>query len=97
MRKPDKSALAKRLKGYINVTKSPVATKLVIDGGWLLYQCSYVSGETYVNIAKKYLRLVKDVNKDITVVFNGYKPSPKDHDHKRINKSFDLQLPKRDF
>ena len=60
IRKLNKAALAKHLKGYVNVTKSPVATKLVIDRGWLLYQCSYyVSGKTYVNIARKYLRLVK--------------------------------------
>ena len=86
MKKPNKAALTKHLKGYVNVTQSPVATMLVINGGWLLYQCSYVSGETYVNIARKYLRLVKDFNKDITVVFDGYKPSRKDHDHKRRNK-----------
>ena len=38
IRKPNKAELAKHLKGYVNVTKSPVATKLVIDGGRLLYQ-----------------------------------------------------------
>ena len=70
MRKPNKAVFAKHLiKGYVNVTQSPVATKLVIDGGWLLYQCLYVSGKIYVNIARKYLRLVEDFNKDITVVF----------------------------
>ena len=53
------------------------------------------TGKTYVNIgniARKYLRLVKDFNKDITVVFDGYKPSPKDHDHKRRNKSFSSNI-----
>ena len=69
-----------------------MATKLVIDGGWILYQFSYVSGETYVNITRKYLRLMKHFNKDITVVFDGYKPSPKDHDHKRRNKSFSSNI-----
>ena len=39
MIKPNKAALAKHLKGYVNVTKNTVAKKLVIDGGWLLYQC----------------------------------------------------------
>ena len=47
MRKPNKVALAKHLKESITVTDSPASTKLIIDGGWLLYQCSFVSGETF--------------------------------------------------
>ena len=78
MKKPNKAALAKHLKGYVNVTKSPVDTKLVIDGRWLLYQCSYVSGETYVNIARKF--------------FDGYKPWRNDHDHKRRKKSLSSNI-----
>ena len=35
---------------------------------------------------------MKDFNKDITVVFDGYKPSSKDHDHKRRNKSFSSNI-----
>ena len=38
MRKLNKEALAKLLKGYVNFPKIPVATKLIVDGGWLLYQ-----------------------------------------------------------
>ena len=51
-----------------------------------------MSGKTYGNIERKYLRLVKDFNKDITVVFDGYKPLPKDHGHNRGNKSFSLNI-----
>ena len=51
-----------------------------------------MSGKTYGNIERKYLRLVKDFNKDITVVFYGYKPSPKDHGHNRGNKSLSLNI-----
>ena len=51
-----------------------------------------MSGETYVNIARNYRRLVKDFKKDVTVVFDGYKPSPKDHDHKRRNKAFSSNI-----
>ena len=51
-----------------------------------------MSGETYVNITRKYLRSVKDFNKDITVVFDGHKPSPKDHDYKKRDKSFSSNI-----
>jgi hypothetical protein len=83
MRKPNKAALAKQLKEGITATDSPASTKLIIGGGWLLYQCSFVSGETLGTIARRYLRLVKDFDKDVVVVFDGYMSSLKDHDHKR--------------
>ena len=47
MRKPNKGALAKHVKGDIAVTGSLTTTKLVIDGGWLLYQFSFVSDESF--------------------------------------------------
>ncbi len=92
MRKPNKAALGKHLKGFVDVIECPKNTKLFIDGGWLLYQCSFVSGETFGSIAMRYLRLVKQFNKDVSVVFDGYKPSPKDHDHKRRTKSFSSSI-----
>ena len=42
MRKPNKGALVEHVKGDIAVTGSLTTTKLVIDGGWLLCQCSFV-------------------------------------------------------
>lgn len=92
MRKPNKAALAKHLKGDITATESPASTKLIIDGGWLLYQCSFASGESYGSITQKYLRFVKEYKKDVTVVFDGYNPSPKDHDHKRRSKYYSSNI-----
>ena len=92
MRKPNKASLSKHLKGDIAAIASPPSTKLVLDGGWLLYQCSFVSGESYGSIANKYLRFVKGFQEDLTVVFDGYKPSPKDHDHKRRARHFSSNI-----
>ena len=35
---------------------------------------------------------MKDLNKDISVVLDGNKQSPKDYDHKRRNKSFSSNI-----
>ena len=77
MRKSNKAALVgKYLKEMVQAADSPSKTRLVIDRGWLLYQCAFVSGETFGTIAQRHLRFVKEFKKDVTVVFDGYKPSP---------------------
>ena len=37
LRKPDKAALAKVLKAFVDPVEHPLCTSLVIDGGWLLH------------------------------------------------------------
>ena len=51
---------------------------VVYNGGWLLHQISFKSGETYEKIA---LHKFPTSKPGVTVVFDGYSPSPKDHDH----------------
>jgi hypothetical protein len=92
MRKPNKAALTKHLKEGITATDSPASTKLIIGGGWLLYQCSFVCGETLGAIARRYLRLVKDFDKDVAVVFDGYMSSPKDHKRRAKYHSSNISL-----
>ena len=89
MRKPDKAALAKFLKAYVEPVEQPPCASLVIDGGWLLHNVKWEANLTWRNIAESYLRFVKAMgNKhiQITVVFDGYGHSTKDHDHLRRTK-----------
>lgn len=92
MRKPNKAALGKYLKDVTEVIECPANTKLIIDGGWLLRQCSFVSGESYGTIIEKYVRFVKERGKQTMVIFDGYNSSPKDHDHQRRSKDYSATL-----
>ena len=93
MRKPNKAILGKHLKQLSDVIEpADLNTKLIIDGGWLLYQCSFTPGETFGSIAHKYVTYVKNFQKDVSIVFDGYQSSPKDHDHKRRATSFSSNM-----
>ena len=70
---------------------------LVIDGGWLLYMVKWEQGQTWQEISNSYLTHVQFLGRrsqKITVVFDGYSRSPKDHDHIRRTKNSccDLQV-----
>ena len=73
----------------------PLSMPLIVDGGWLLHQCNFESGESFENISYKIVRFTANLGtagKKITVVFDGYGSSPKDHDHGRRSKSYSSNL-----
>ena len=90
MRKSDKAALGSYLK---NINQSTLKScsftiPLVIDGGWLIHQLSSFKGcDNYGEVAMEYLKLIPK-NREVTVIFDGYEPSTKDHEHKRRIKAF---------
>ena len=89
MRKPDKAALGKFLKAFVEPVEQPLCPSLVIDGGWLLHNVKWEANLTWNDIAHNYLRFVKAMGSQhlrITVVFDGYVNSTKDHDHFRRTK-----------
>ena len=71
MRKAQKSAIGKHLKSF-DTTGSlvqPQNTSMVIDGEWLLHQCSYQSGETFGKIGLKYPVVVSKLAKGRRCIF----------------------------
>ena len=97
MRKPDKAALARFLKTHVEPVDQPPCTSLVIDDGWLLYNVKWGANLTWKEIAESYLRFVRSMGSQrlrITVVFDGYGSSTKDHDHLRRTKNAccDIQI-----
>lgn len=90
LRKPDKAALARVLKAFVEPVEQPPCMSLVIDGGWLLHNVRWEANLTWKDIAESYLRFVKSMGSQclqITVVFDGYGSSTKDHDHLRRTKN----------
>uniref|UniRef100_UPI00358E3900 uncharacterized protein n=1 Tax=Myxine glutinosa TaxID=7769 RepID=UPI00358E3900 len=90
LRKPDKAALARVLKAFVEPVKQHPCTSLVIDGGWLLHNVRWEAKLTWKDIAESYLQFVKSMGSHclrITVVFDGYGSSTKDHDHLRRTKN----------
>ena len=75
-------------KVEIFVTPSP-AEEIVIDGGWPLHQIPWSSKDTFESIAQSYAAFLKSKanRRPTNVIFDGYAHSPKDHEHKRRNKS----------
>ena len=61
LRKPDKAALAKILKAFVEPVEHPPCTSLVIDGGWLLHNVKWEANLTWKDIAETYLRFVKSI------------------------------------
>ena len=56
----------------------------VIDGGWLLRQVSWEKGRNWETIISDYVTYVQSIGRNasqITVAFDGYESSTKDHDH----------------
>ena len=97
LRKPDKAALARSLKACVAPVEQPPCTSLVVDGGWLLHNVKWEANLTWKDVAESYLRFVKSMGSHrlrITVVFDGYGSSTKDHDHLRRTKNAccDIQI-----
>ncbi len=79
----------KVLTDPLYLTDQPCSS-LVIDGGWLLHMVKWEQGQTWQEIADSYLLYVQCLGRhsqNITVVFDGYSSSPKDHDHIRRTKN----------
>ena len=95
MHKGDKATFAKLcLKDKIDLTNNNQDIDIdtvVIDGGWLLRQCTWAKGDKWRNIKYKYCTRVKYLGRsanNAVVVFDGYENSTKDHTHRRRQKQF---------
>ena len=95
MHEGDKSTFAKLcLKDKIDLTDNSQDSDIdtvVIDGGWLLRQCTWVKGYQWRDIIDKYCTRVKYLGKsanNTVVVFDGYENSTKDHTHRHCQKQF---------
>ena len=99
MRKAPKAALGKYLKTFGSVAAEQQSDKthsVVIDGGWLLHQGHFTSGEPFNDIVSRYTAMVEKIaaGRQCSVVFDGYntRPSPKDHEHKRRPKQHSASI-----
>ena len=95
MHEIDKATFAKLcLKNKINLTDNSQDIDIdivVIDGGWLLRQCTWAKGDKWRDIIDKYCTRVKYLGRsgnNTVVVFDGYENSTKDHTHRRRQKQF---------
>ena len=82
MRKADKPALRKYLVDS-KVEESESNGKIVLDGGALLRRVRWKKGETYEQTFQRYNTHIERQYGKSTIVFDGYKPSIKDHEHQR--------------
>ena len=94
MYEADKAAFAqsslKQNASLVDISQFSVGY-LVVDGGWLLRQCSWDKGATWRTIGSNYAQYVQHMGKhakEIEVHFDGYNSSTKDHTHRRRQKQF---------
>ena len=84
MRKSNKSDLAKLLtKRAISLENLPDQIKYVIDGGALLHRVRWIKNCSYGDVIGQYRNYLQTKFGQCVVVFDGYKMSTKDHEHKR--------------
>ena len=95
MHEGDKAMFAKLcLKDKIDLTNNSQDIDIdtvVIDGGWLLRQCTWAKGDKWRDIIDNYCTRVKYLGRSVNntvVVFDGYENSTKDHIHCRHQKQF---------
>ena len=95
MHEGNKATFAKlSLKGknlLTNNSQNIDTDTVVIDGGWLLQQCTWGKGDKRRDIIDKYCTRVKYLGRsanNAVVVFDGYENSNKDHIHRRHQKQF---------
>lgn len=94
MRKANKAEFSKAcLKSLTTASSScPTVSHIVIDGGWLLHMVKWEQGDTWQDIADRYLKFVLNLvatvshRECVTVVFDGTLHSTKDHEHVRRTK-----------
>ena len=90
MRKHNKALLCKALTKNSSTTHSEMAgsTNYVLDGGALLHRVSWKIPSTYADVVQQYCHYVeRKYEQNITVVFDGYRSSTKDHEHQRRGKT----------
>ena len=86
MRKPNKALLGRALtKNSSNTTQE--TTKIVLDGGALLHRVHWNIPSTFADVIQQYCHYVTKKYGSVTVVFDGYESSTKDHEHKRRGKA----------
>ena len=88
MRDRNKSELGRAFKSRLSEDDSGTVSRsgrVVVDGGWMLYQVDWKSCTTYGDLADKFVPLIQGLSKGcekVLVVFDGYQSSPKDHEHR---------------
>ena len=88
MRKPDKASKGKYRKelspsAQVELT-TPVASKYINNGGWLIHQIPWKPGSTFKDIARSYNSFIKkNFANRAEVVFDSYDscPSIKEHEY----------------
>ena len=93
MKKGSKADLGTYLKnfGSSSVTSVNDNIPLIIDGGWLHHQISsFIGCPTYGDVDNEYLGLLlpKYAQGKVTVVFDGYARSIKNHEHELRSNSY---------
>lgn len=66
LRKPDKAALARFLKAFVEPVEKNTCTSLAVDGGWLLHSVKWEANLTWKDIAESYLRFVMSMGSQQT-------------------------------
>ena len=93
MQKANKAVLGKFLKSLTVASTRPEIAHRVLDGGWLLHQVKWIEGDTWLEIADRYVTFIINwslVNNvlatQLSLFLDGYESSTKDHEHLRRTK-----------
>ena len=87
MRDRNKSELGRAFKSRLSEDDSGTVSwpgRVVVDGGWMLYQVDWKSCTTYGDLADKFVPLIQGLSKGcekVLVIFDCYQSSPKNHEH----------------
>ena len=81
------------MKSLTVASKRPEIAHRVLDGGWLLHQVKWIEGDTWLEIADRYVTFIINwslVNNvpatQLSLFLDGYESSTKDHEHLRRTK-----------
>lgn len=91
MRKPNKALLGKALtkdsSTAIASTTTTEITKYVLDDGVQLHRVYWNIPSAFADVIQQYCHYVNKKYGSVTVVFDGYESSTKDHEHQRRGKT----------
>ena len=88
MRDRNKSKLGRAFKSRLSEDDSGIVSRpsrVVVDGGWMLYQVDWKNCTAYGDLADKFVPLIQGLSKGcekVLDVFDGYQSSTKDHEHR---------------
>ena len=90
MKKPSKAQLGRELvKNSEILRENSENTTYVLDGGALLHRLFWNLPATYSNIMEQYCTyILREYENHVHIVFDSYKSSIKDHEHRRRRKTF---------